>query len=95
MPLYKCKGKDCGFTTDDLGVLLEHHDEHLLSKVQSVLHPTDETRPEPKRHKTAREFVDCPDCRTSLIREFEAAGWKVAKPEPEKAGEKAKRGLFG
>jgi len=83
MPIYKCRGKGCGFTTDDLGALLEHHDEHLLEKVRSLIQPTvEEPKPEPKpkkRHKTVRDFLTCPECRPAFEKAFMEMGWTPPK----------------
>lgn len=94
LPTYKCKGKDCRSSFEDVGDLVAHYVEEHLPENLLVKAPEPEAKPEPKRHKTAKEFVDCPECRASLLREFEAAGWKVAKPEPSQP-KKEKRGLFG
>jgi len=88
VPLYKCKGPNCGFTTDDIGTLLEHRDEHLLKKVEGLLHSAEpepvEPKPQPRKHKTAKEFLDCPDCSPAFLREIESRGYAKQEPKPEK-----------
>lgn len=93
MPIFKCKGPGCHFSTEELDAYVDHVVGHRLEKAQTTeLEPA---RAEPKRHRSAKEFVDCPECRGALLREFEAAGWKVQRPEEKPPAEETKkRGLF-
>ena len=68
MPLYRCKGKNCDFATDDIG-------EYVRHIIKEETSPPKETR----RHKTARDYLECPSCASKFEKEFLARGYM--KPE--------------
>jgi len=57
--IFKCRGKDCGFATDELDVFIDHIVEEKLKAREAAPAPEAET---PKRHRTAKEWLDCPEC---------------------------------
>ncbi|NVM23522.1 MAG: hypothetical protein HWN68_17285 [Desulfobacterales bacterium] len=85
MPLYKCKGKDCGYATDDLSDFVVHTVKENLPKPQT------ETAPRTKRHETVKDYLNCPECFPKFEKEFLARGYR--KPE-EKKKETEQKGLF-
>lgn len=81
MPEYRCKGKNCNFATDDIGEFIRH-------VIREEAHP-----PKPKvRHKSAGDYVACPECYPRLEKELLKRGW--TKPE-EKKKETEQKGLLG
>jgi len=90
MPIYKCKNGKCSFATDDLDAYLDHMIDHKIHEK-----PTEEetsSEPRPRRHQTAEEYVNCPECRERFVKAFGEIGYSVTKKEqePEKK-EKPKR----
>ena len=76
---YRCKGKNCKFATDDIGEFIRH-------VIREETHP-----PKPKvRHKTAKDYAECPECSPALEKELLKRGW--TKPEEKK--ETVQKGLF-
>jgi len=82
MPLYRCKDGKCAFTTDDLDAYIDHKIDHKTREK-----PAEEEKPEPKRHETVDEFLNCPECRPRFDKRYLKDGWKP----PEKEAEKEKK----
>jgi len=92
MPNYKCRDGNCGYSSDDIGSLLLHEREHVLKSIDARLaklttpketkEETWEEKAEPKRHKTFKEYLECPQCSPVIEKELVARGWK--KPEEKK-----------
>lgn len=83
MPAYRCKGKNCNFVTDDLGDFIRH-------VIREETSP-----PKPRRHKTARDYVECPECYPKLEKELLKRGWSKPEEKKEEKEKKTKQGLFG
>ena len=70
LPIYRCKGKDCSFSTDNIEDYVPHvveeRLEHALSRLREERKPAapPEEPPEPSkpRHTTIKEYLDCPEC---------------------------------
>ena len=77
MPLYRCKGKNCNFATDDIG-------EYVRHIIKEETSPPKETT----RHKTAKDYLECPSCTPKFEKEFLERGY--TKPEEKRE----KKGLF-
>ena len=73
MPLYRCKGKNCNFATDDIG-------EYVRHIIREETSPPKETT----RHKTARDYLECPSCYSMFEKELQKRGWTKPKPEEKK-----------
>jgi len=80
MPLYRCKDGKCAFATDDLDAYIDHKIEHKKAEEK----PTEEEKPEPKRHQTVDEFLNCPECRPRFDKRYLKDGWTPPKKEGEK-----------
>jgi len=83
VPIYKCKGKDCGFATDDIGDFIEHKIKESLPRAESE----SPAEPEPKKHMTAKDYLDCPECFPKFEAEFLRRGY--AKHAEKKAEAKS------
>jgi len=92
---YRCKGESCkGLHFETVEDYVEHAQGHLLENIKKIVQPPEapkpvEPEPAPRRHKTADEFVDCPECRKSLEESFKKHGFTVIptpKEEPRRKG---------
>jgi len=88
VPIYKCKGKDCGYATDDIGDFIDHKIRDSLPKAAEPAEVPAE--PVPKKHMTAKDYLDCPECFPKFEAEFLKRGY--AKQTQKKA-EAESRGL--
>lgn len=91
VPLYRCKGKDCSFSTDSIEDYVEHRVKEVLGETKSKPAATDEAKPVPVRHETAKDYLDCPECFPKFEKEFLAKGYR--KPEEKK--KESGQGLLG
>jgi len=79
MPVYKCSGKDCKFSTEDLEAFIDH-------KVDERVSPPKIEEPPKKKHETVADYLNCPECFPKFEAEFLKRGYK--KPEPQPPSEK-------
>lgn len=80
LEFHRCSEEGCTFVTDDLGEFVEHAVDERLRKLSSTA-PTEETK---RRHTTAEEFLECPDCFPQIEKAFLERGWKKPEPKPER-----------
>ncbi len=78
MAKYACKGKGCGFSTDDL----EEFVRHLVGHRQEASAPKG-------THRSAREYLECPQCKPKFEKALVERGWK--SPEEAKAAKKERQ----
>jgi len=97
MPIYKCKGKDCGFATDDIAEFVLHTVKENLPKPSEERE--EETPPAPrKRHQTAKDWLSCPECSPAFEKAIvelgipEKLGYAKKEPEKQEKTEKRKKG---
>jgi len=83
-PIYKCKGANCGFATDDLSDFVTHVVRENLPKPAAEERHEDDTPP-PKKHETVDDYLNCPECFPKFEAAFVKRGYK--KPETEKKAE--------
>jgi len=81
MPVYKCKGKDCSFATDDIADFVVHTVKENMPKAETTVE-----EPVKKRHETAEDYLSCPECFPKFEKAFLARGYEKKK-EPEKKPE--------
>ena len=95
LPIYKCRGKDCTFSTDNIPDLVDHVTDEKVSAVlkrlseenkKPALEQDTETA-KPPLHETTKEFLDCPNCRPKFEKAFKELGWQPPTPK-----EKPKKG---
>ena len=77
--LYKCKGKDCGYSTDDIHDFITHVVRENVPKAPEPVEP------EPKTHRTVKDYLDCPECFPKFEKEFLARGYTKPKEEEEES----------
>lgn len=70
LPIYRCKGKDCTFSTDNIEDFVPHVVEERLESALGKLRqeraqttaPEEPPEPPKARHTTIKEYLDCPEC---------------------------------
>lgn len=81
---YRCAEEGCDFATDNLGVFVGHTVDERLRK----LGWTAPEEAEPVRHRSVKDFLDCPECFPKFEKIMLERGYR--KPE-----EKKSKGLLG
>ena len=92
LPIYKCRGKDCTFSTDNIPDLVDHVTDEKVSAVLKRLSEEnkkpaleEETEKAKPLHETTKEFLDCPNCRPKFEKAFKELGWQPPTAEAEKS----------
>jgi len=94
--IYKCRGKDCAFSTDNIEDYVHHvTDERIAKAIEKIPHsasvpPEEEAIKRP--HRSVKEIMACPECKPKFEDAFKSLGWTPPAPTP-KGEAKEKKGV--
>ena len=96
LPIYKCKGKECRFATDNIEDYVDHVTGEKVSAALKTLEKEtapkeDEHETPKKRYHTFSEYLDCPTCKPKAEELLKSKGW--TPPTAEAPKEKPKGGV--
>lgn len=82
LPLYRCKGKDCAFSTDSIEDYVEHRLNEVLESKKTPDTETPVSRP--VKHETAEDYLNCPECFPKFEKAFLKRGYTKKEEKKEK-----------
>jgi len=88
MSIYKCRGKDCKFATDDLDAYIDHKVEEGLRGGEASTLLTEREAPK-VGHRKVEDYLGCPECRPKFDEAYKKLGWTPPAQKTEGKKEEA------